>query len=114
VRTPSLVPQGGEQDIYKVEDDLGERGRIWPEADSGVTDFETVVSDLLTGQYRNPVRVIAFNVAEGWSRDVSAKSPRSCAGDATSSFAIFRSSCMISSTATKAAIATSSSRCRCA
>lgn len=71
MRAPSIVQQGGERDIYKVEDDLGELGRIWPEADSEVTDFETVVTDLLTGQYRSPVRVIAFNVAEGWSRDVS-------------------------------------------
>ena len=31
----------------------------------------TVVDDLLTGQYNNPVRVIAFNTAEGWARDVS-------------------------------------------
>jgi hypothetical protein len=26
---------------------------------------------LLEGQYSNPVRVVAFNTAEGWSRDVS-------------------------------------------
>jgi hypothetical protein len=36
------------------------------------TDFETVVQDLLSGQYKNPVRVISFNTAEGWSQDVSA------------------------------------------
>jgi hypothetical protein len=33
-----------------------------------MTDLETVVTD---GQYSNPVRVVAFNIAEGWSRDVS-------------------------------------------
>ena len=32
---------------------------------------ETVIISLLDGQYSNPVRVIAFNTAEGWSRDVS-------------------------------------------
>ena len=32
---------------------------------------ETVIRDLLDGQYSNPVRVVAFNTAEGWSRDVS-------------------------------------------
>jgi hypothetical protein len=31
-----------------------------------------VVQDLLDGQYSNPVRVICFNVAEGWSLDISA------------------------------------------
>jgi hypothetical protein len=34
-------------------------------------DLETVITDLLDGQYNNPVRVIGFNTAEGWSRDVS-------------------------------------------
>jgi hypothetical protein len=29
------------------------------------------ISDLLNGQYSNPARVIAFNTAEGWSRDVT-------------------------------------------
>jgi hypothetical protein len=26
---------------------------------------------MLTGEYRKPVRVVAFNTSEGWSRDVS-------------------------------------------
>jgi hypothetical protein len=30
-----------------------------------------MIEDLLTGQYNKPVRVVAFNTAEGWSRDVS-------------------------------------------
>jgi hypothetical protein len=30
-----------------------------------------VVDDLIAGQFNDPVRVIAFNVSEGWSRDVS-------------------------------------------
>jgi hypothetical protein len=34
-------------------------------------DLETVISELLDGQYSNPVRVVGFNTAEGWSRDVS-------------------------------------------
>jgi hypothetical protein len=31
-----------------------------------------VILDLLGGQYRNPVLVVAFNTFEGWSQDVSA------------------------------------------
>jgi hypothetical protein len=30
-----------------------------------------VITDLVDGQYSNPVRVVAFNAAEGWLRDVS-------------------------------------------
>jgi hypothetical protein len=69
--TPSIVPRGDDRDLYMAEDDLGRLGHIWPEANSETADFETVVSDLLTGQYSNPLRVVAFNVAEGWSRDAS-------------------------------------------
>ena len=69
--TPSIVPGGDHQDVYLVADDLGRLGRIWPEADFEATDFETVITDLLEGQYSGPFRVISFNTAEGWSRDVS-------------------------------------------
>jgi len=31
-----------------------------------------VVGDLLSGQYKSPVRVVAFNTDEQWSADVSA------------------------------------------
>jgi hypothetical protein len=70
--SPSIIPPGGDQDAYLVLDDFGGRlGRAWREADVEHTDLETVITDLLDGQYNNPVRVIGFNTAEGWSRDVS-------------------------------------------
>jgi hypothetical protein len=31
----------------------------------------TVISDLMSGQYSDPVRVVAFNTAEHWSEDAS-------------------------------------------
>jgi hypothetical protein len=70
--TPSIVPNGDDQNVYMVADDLGRLGRIWPESDLERTDLETVIQDLLEGQYKNPIRVISFNTAEGWSQDVSA------------------------------------------
>jgi hypothetical protein len=36
-------------------------------ADYEAADLETVIRHLLTGQYNNPIRVIAFNTAERWS-----------------------------------------------
>jgi hypothetical protein len=30
-----------------------------------------VIRDISNGQYNNPVRVVSFNTAEGWSRDVT-------------------------------------------
>lgn len=54
-----------------ILDDFGRLGRAWPETDESRTDRETVIQDLFDGQYFDPVRVVAFNVAEAWCRDVS-------------------------------------------
>ena len=66
-----IVPGGDDETVYLVADDFGRLGRAWREADYEATDPETVIRDLLTGQYNNPVRVIAFNTAEHWLEDVS-------------------------------------------
>jgi hypothetical protein len=67
--TPSIVPKG--DDVYLVVNDFGRHGTAWCETDVEGTDLENVITDLLDGQYPNPVRVVGFNVAERWARDVS-------------------------------------------
>lgn len=69
--TPSIVPRGEDQNVYLVLDDFGQRGQAWRETDVEATDLEIVISDMLDGQYNDPVRVIGFNTAEKWSQDVS-------------------------------------------
>ena len=69
--TPSIVPADGDDTVYLVADDFGQIGRAWRESDYDATDLETVIQDLLSGQYNNPIRVVAFNTAERWSEDVS-------------------------------------------
>jgi hypothetical protein len=69
--TPSIVPDDHDHTAYLVAEDFGRLGRAWREPDYASTDLETVVSDLLTGQYINPIRVVAFNTGEHWSQDVS-------------------------------------------
>ena len=49
----------------------GRLGRAWRETDEEDTDYQTVIRHHLEGQFSNPVRVVAFNTAEEWSRDVS-------------------------------------------
>jgi hypothetical protein len=34
-------------------------------------DHDTIVRNMISGQYQDPLRVVAFNTVEGWSRDVS-------------------------------------------
>jgi hypothetical protein len=41
------------------------------EIDCAQADLKTLLESLLTGQFNNPLRVVAFNTAEGWSRDAS-------------------------------------------
>jgi hypothetical protein len=70
-QSPSIVPETFDRDIYLVLNDFGALGRAWPETDEQHTDRDTVIRDLFEGQYSDPVRVVAFNTARGWSRDVS-------------------------------------------
>jgi hypothetical protein len=70
--SPSIVPDQDDHDTYLVLDEFGGRlGRAWRETDENRTDREIVITDLMTGQYSDPVRVVAFNTAQGWSRDVT-------------------------------------------
>jgi hypothetical protein len=91
---PAIANRDSELDIdvHLVLDDFGPAGRAYREVDfppvfedvlnktlrardqlstATAVSFDTVVEDLLAGQYNSPVRVIAFNAAEGWARDVS-------------------------------------------
>ena len=70
-RSPSIVPDYADREVYLVLDDFGRRGRAWRETDEAETNRETLVRDLLAGQYEDPVRIVAFNTAKGWSRDVT-------------------------------------------
>jgi hypothetical protein len=71
--TPGLVPFGADETAYLVIDALTEVSRGDQEIEIERADVETIISDMLSGQYNSPVRVVAFNTLEHWSEDVSAK-----------------------------------------
>jgi hypothetical protein len=71
LRSPSLVPEDAHRDVYLVLDDFGSLGRVWRETDEAGTNRAWLVRNLLNDLYENPVRIVAFNIAEGWSRDVT-------------------------------------------
>jgi hypothetical protein len=68
---PSIVPNGHDQTVYLVLDDFGQLGRAYRETDAERTDLESIIAHLMSGQYSNPVRVVAFNTAEHWAEDAS-------------------------------------------
>ena len=69
--TPSIVPYGADQTVYLVVDSFGGLGTAYRETDVERTDLETVLTDLMSGQFNDPVRVVAFNTLEHWAQDVS-------------------------------------------
>jgi hypothetical protein len=68
-----LPPLNPENDVtvYLVVEDFGDLGQAFRETDLAEADHETMVRNIISGEYRNPLRVVAFNTVEGWSRDVS-------------------------------------------
>jgi hypothetical protein len=84
--SPSIVPDALDHDVYLVLNDFRGAfgGLAWPETDVAHTDRTTLIRHLLEGQYSSPVRIVAFNTAEGWSRDVTediaAELAQACAG----------------------------------
>lgn len=69
--SPSIVPRGADQDTYLVLDDFGWIGCSWRETDKGSADRDTLIRALVEDEFTKPVRIVAFNTAEGWSRDVT-------------------------------------------
>ena len=67
---PRIVPYGADETAYIVVDRFAS-GSLYRETEVERADLETVISDFLTGQFNNPIRVVAFNTLEHWSDDVS-------------------------------------------
>src|ERR1700730_19344698 len=68
---PSIVPSGDDQTVYLVINNFGNLGVAFSETDVDKADLETVIGDLMSGQYSDPVRVVVFNTAEHWAEDAS-------------------------------------------
>ena len=71
MRSPSIVPATAGDATYIVLDDLGDLGTAYREPDPARPDRSALVRDLLDGQYNHPIKIVAFNTVEGWSRDAS-------------------------------------------
>ena len=65
--SPPIVPQIN-QDVYFVLCDFGKQGQAYVETDPSQADQETVIRNLLAGEFDRPLSVMACNPAEGWAR----------------------------------------------
>jgi hypothetical protein len=69
--TSRIVPYGADQTVYLVIDRFSGLGTVYRETEVERTDLEIIVADLISGQFNDPIRVVAFNTLEHWSEDVS-------------------------------------------
>jgi hypothetical protein len=73
----SIVPDNDNNTtVYLVLDDVTPFGHVWIEHVWSETGEEqanesTIIRWLVEEQFKRPLRVVAFNTEEGWSRDVS-------------------------------------------
>ena len=70
-RTAWSVPYGADETAFVVIDRLGRREGVEREIEVERTDIETIISELVAGQFNDPARVIAYNTLEHWSQDIS-------------------------------------------
>src|SRR5271163_2536870 len=69
--TPGAVPFGADQTAYLVIYRFGGLGSVYRETEVERADLETIIADLMSGQFNEPMRVVAFNTLEHWSEDVT-------------------------------------------
>jgi hypothetical protein len=112
--TPSIVPVENDRTIYLVADDLGKPGRTWREIDYEATNLETVIQDLLTGQYSSQSASSLSIPPNAGLKTYPSTSPTNFGGAASCKCAISPSIFKISRTVMRAATTTFNFRCPCA
>jgi hypothetical protein len=63
--SPRIGPDSAGETAYLVVDWLS-TGAVYRETDINAADLEPVVADLLSGQYKDPVCIVAFNTSGQW------------------------------------------------
>ena len=54
--------------VYLVLNDFGPLGRAYVETDEASASERDAISSISSGEHSKPIRAVAFNTAEGWSR----------------------------------------------
>ena len=67
---PPLVP-ALDLELHFVLCDFGALGTAYVETVPTEVDRDTIIRNMMSGEYDHPLHVIAVNPAKGWARDVS-------------------------------------------
>ena len=66
--TPTTVPYGADQTAYLVVARFGGLGSVYRETEVERTDLETIITDLLSGQFNDPLALLPsthLNIGRG-------------------------------------------------
>jgi len=66
----SIVPEAGHV-TYLLLDELQNYGPVWREMSADEANETTIVQWIIEGQIERPLKIVAFNTEDGWSRDVT-------------------------------------------
>ena len=66
----SIVPEAG-QVTYLLLDELRDYGPVWREMSEAEANEATIVQWIIEGQIERPLKIVAFNTEDRWSRDVT-------------------------------------------
>ena len=67
--TPPIVPYGADQTVYLVVEAGPERRSRQTAVER--SDLESIITDLMSGRFDNPIGILAFNTLEHWADDLS-------------------------------------------
>ena len=67
---PPIVPYGADQTVYRVVEATEPEG-LSRQAAAERSDLETIITDLMSGRFDNPIGILAFNTLEHWADDLS-------------------------------------------
>jgi hypothetical protein len=71
VRPSSIAPGRSGDVVYLVLDDFGPLGKAFREADPCESDEKAIIDNLISGQYSQPQRIVAFSLMEASALDVT-------------------------------------------
>jgi hypothetical protein len=80
----TTAPHRAFDTVYFVVDSLGAMGTTYRETDVERTDLETVVADLIAGEFNEPIRVVASTRLSIGPMTFRGRSPKKFRNDATS------------------------------
>jgi len=68
---PTAVSSRADQTVYLVVDRVGSPRNVCCKTKVERADIETIIADLIAGQFNDPLRVVAISTSGHWSKDVS-------------------------------------------